>query len=112
MATGATTVDAYLRAREADPLSAFGGIVGLNRPIDLDTARALTATFIEAVIAPALIDADDVRAVLATKANLRVVTATSSTVRRRTCDARSILGGWLVQDARQRDRGAACVARR
>ena len=52
VATGATLADAYVRAREADPLSAFGGIVGLNRPLDAETARALTATFIEAVIAP------------------------------------------------------------
>ncbi len=49
VATGATAAEAYVRAREADPLSAFGGIVGLNRPIDVETARALTATFIEAV---------------------------------------------------------------
>ena len=70
------------RARDADPLSAFGGIVGLNRPIDLETARALTSTFIEAVIAPSLPDGpadDEVRAVLATKPNLRVVTADFST---------------------------------
>ena len=46
------SADAYVRAREADPLSAFGGIVGLNRPIDVETAKALTSTFIEAVIAP------------------------------------------------------------
>ena len=48
--------DAYVRAREADPLSAFGGIVGLNRAIDADTARAITSTFIEAVIAPSIAD--------------------------------------------------------
>ena len=52
VATGATTAEAYVRAREADPLSAFGGIVGLNRPIDVETAQALTSTFIEAVVAP------------------------------------------------------------
>ena len=73
VATGATIADAYVRAREADPLSAFGGIVGLNRPLDAETARALTSTFIEAVIAPAI--ADEARPILATKANLRVVTA-------------------------------------
>ena len=95
VATGATTADAYLRARDADALSAFGGIVGLNRPIDLETARALTGTFIEAVIAPG-ITGDDVRQVLASKPNLRVVTAVFD----RTAadlDARSILGAWLVQ---------------
>ena len=42
------------RARDADALSAFGGIVGLNRPIDEATARAIAGTFIEAVIAPAI----------------------------------------------------------
>ena len=61
-----------LRAREADPLSAFGGIVGLNRTLDAETARALTSTFIEAVIAPAL--DEEARPILATKANLRVAT--------------------------------------
>src|SRR5262249_24530604 len=49
-ATGATIADAYVRARDADSLSAFGGIVGLNRALDIDTAKAITSTFIEAVI--------------------------------------------------------------
>ena len=53
-ATGATIDAAYVRAREADSLSAFGGIVGLNRPVDVATARALTSTFIEAIIAPSI----------------------------------------------------------
>src|SRR5204862_3362998 len=48
-ATGASAVEAYVRARDADPLAAFGGIVGLNRPIDVDAATAITSTFIEAV---------------------------------------------------------------
>ena len=82
-------------------MSAFGGIVGLNRPIDVETATALTSTFIEAVIAPSV--ADEARAILATKANLRVVTADFARWR---CDAmaggctevRSILGGILTQD--------------
>src|SRR5204862_409487 len=41
-ATGVKIADAYVRARDADPLSAFGGIVGVNRPIDVDTAAAIT----------------------------------------------------------------------
>ena len=72
-ATGATIADAYVRARDVDPLSAFGGIVGLNREIDAETAAALTSTFIEAVIAPSF--TEDARAILAKKTNLRVVTA-------------------------------------
>jgi phosphoribosylaminoimidazolecarboxamide formyltransferase/IMP cyclohydrolase len=94
-ASGSSVAEAYVRAREADALSAFGGIVGLNRPIDLDTARALTSTFIEAVIAPGVEDRDDVRAALAAKANLRVVTASFDDTG--SWDARTILGAWLVQ---------------
>ena len=52
VATGAGAAEAYVRARDADALAAFGGIVGLNRPIDVAAARALVSTFIEAVIAP------------------------------------------------------------
>ena len=56
-ATGADDRRAYVRAREADPLAAFGGIVGLNRPLDADDGRARSSsTFIEAVIAPAVDD--------------------------------------------------------
>jgi phosphoribosylaminoimidazolecarboxamide formyltransferase/IMP cyclohydrolase len=73
VATGATAADAYVRARDADALSAFGGIVAVNRTVDRDTAAALTSTFIEALIAPAV--SEDARTILAGKANLRVVTA-------------------------------------
>src|SRR3954471_22401233 len=72
VATGPSIDDAYVRARDADPLSAFGGIVGVNRPIDAATAKALTATFIEAVIAPSI--EGDALAILAGKQNMRVVT--------------------------------------
>jgi phosphoribosylaminoimidazolecarboxamide formyltransferase / IMP cyclohydrolase len=107
-ATGATLAAAYMLARDADALSAFGGIVGLNRPIDLETARALTSTFIEAVVAPGIgpdgpdgpdgSDGTDeaTRAVLASKPNLRVVTASFGELSH-TRDARTILGAWLVQ---------------
>jgi phosphoribosylaminoimidazolecarboxamide formyltransferase/IMP cyclohydrolase len=100
VATGGSIADAYVRAREADPLSAFGGIVGLNRPVDEAAAKALTSTFIEAVIAPAL--EDSARGILARKANMRVVTTDfeklRSPVRVGPDDARSFLGGMLMQD--------------
>jgi phosphoribosylaminoimidazolecarboxamide formyltransferase / IMP cyclohydrolase len=101
VATGSSQADAYVRAREADPLSAFGGIVGLNRTLDLETAKAITSTFIEAVIAPAL--AEDAKAVLATKQNLRVVTADYDVLRRPSEpglleEQRTFLGGILQQD--------------
>jgi phosphoribosylaminoimidazolecarboxamide formyltransferase/IMP cyclohydrolase len=94
VATADSTAAAFVSARDADALSAFGGIVGLNRPIDVDTARALTSTFIEAVIAPG-IDGDETARVLAAKPNMRVVTAAFDAASGR--DVRSILGGWLVQ---------------
>jgi phosphoribosylaminoimidazolecarboxamide formyltransferase/IMP cyclohydrolase len=95
-ATGANAADAYVRARDADSVAAFGGIVGLNRPIDADAARAIVSTFIEAVVAPS-VDAD-ARSILATKANLRLVTADfASFAGEGGRDLRSILGGVLLQ---------------
>jgi phosphoribosylaminoimidazolecarboxamide formyltransferase / IMP cyclohydrolase len=98
-ATGSSTVDAYVRAREADPLSAFGGIVGLNRVIDVETAQAIISTFIEAVIAPGIEEA--ARPVLARKANMRVVAVDFAALAAGSApEVRSILGAVLVQ---QRD---------
>ncbi len=63
VATGTSAADAYVRAREADTLAAYGGIVALNRPIDRAAAEAIASTFIEAVIAPGLeLDAREVLA--------------------------------------------------
>jgi phosphoribosylaminoimidazolecarboxamide formyltransferase / IMP cyclohydrolase len=95
-ATAGTIAEAYRRARDADALSAFGGIVGLNRPIDEETARLLTGTFIEAVVAPSIAHPDRVRPILAARANLRVVTATFDGLEEAR-DVRSIMGAWLVQ---------------
>jgi phosphoribosylaminoimidazolecarboxamide formyltransferase / IMP cyclohydrolase len=95
-ATGASIGEAYVRARDADPLSAFGGIVGLNRPIDVEAATAIASTFIEAVIAPS-IDAA-ARPILAKKANMRVITTDFTAFREPGQETRSILGGVLVQD--------------
>jgi phosphoribosylaminoimidazolecarboxamide formyltransferase/IMP cyclohydrolase len=98
-ATGASAADAYVRARDADALAAFGGIVGLNRPIDVETAQAITSTFIEAVIAPG-VDAA-ARPLLGKKANMRVVVVDFDALRAATApEVRSILGAVLAQ---QRD---------
>ena len=96
VATGATLADAYVAAREADPLSAFGGIVGLNGSLDEPTARAITSTFIEAVIAPSVDEA--ARPILATKGNLRVVTMNDASRLSIGEEMRSFLGGMLVQE--------------
>ena len=99
VATAASVSEAYVMARDVDPLSAFGGIVGVNRPIDRETATAIVSTFIEAVVAP---DADaPARAVLATKKNLRLVLAdcqvAGADLRLRR-EVRSILGAIIVQE--------------
>jgi phosphoribosylaminoimidazolecarboxamide formyltransferase/IMP cyclohydrolase len=96
-AIGSRATDAYVRAREADPLSAFGAVVGLNRPIDLETSKAIVSTKIDCVIAPAV--DDDARAVLATKSQMRVVVADVDQLEHlKTRDLRSVLGAVLVQD--------------
>ena len=98
-ATGPSLPEAYVRARDADALSAFGGIVGLNRAIDVETARAIAATFIEAVIAPGI--DEDALAVLASKKNLRVVVADLARALGRGvghADVRSLFDGLLVQE--------------
>jgi len=95
-AVGSSAVDAYLRAREADSLAAFGGIVAVNRPIDMVAAEAIVSTFIEAVIAPAVEEA--ARPVLARKQNMRVVTTGYQRLKRTQIELRSILGATLAQE--------------
>ncbi len=105
-ATGATAAEAYTRARDADPAAAFGGIVGLNRAVDAETARAIVGTFIEAVIAPGVEDA--ARPILGTKKNMRVVLVDASQVGDGAgtgsgLELRSMFGGVLAEE---RDRVA------
>jgi phosphoribosylaminoimidazolecarboxamide formyltransferase/IMP cyclohydrolase len=96
VATGAGIAEAYVRARESDRLAAFGGIVGLNRPVDAAIAREIVGTFIEAVIAPR-VDAEAL-AILAAKPNMRVVTADFAGLSADSGrELRSILGAVLVQ---------------
>jgi phosphoribosylaminoimidazolecarboxamide formyltransferase/IMP cyclohydrolase len=100
-ATGDSIAAAYVNARDADSLAAFGGIVALNRPIDVATAESIVSTFIEAVIAPSVVD--EARQVLARKSKMRVITAAFAAPEDGGRDLRSILGAVLIQD---RDRVA------
>ncbi len=84
---------AYIAANECDPVSAFGGIVALNRPVPVALAEALAPVFTEVVVAPGY--DDDALAVLTAKKNLRVLTAPAPG--ERGLDVRSIDGGVLVQ---------------
>jgi phosphoribosylaminoimidazolecarboxamide formyltransferase / IMP cyclohydrolase len=95
-AMGTTIVEAYTKAFNADSTSAFGGIVALNRPIDAATATELTKTFLECVVAPGC--SDEAKAILAKKANVRVLVLPdllggSPQV------IKDIAGGFLVQAA-------------
>jgi phosphoribosylaminoimidazolecarboxamide formyltransferase/IMP cyclohydrolase len=95
-AIGGSAAEAYVRAREADAMAAFGGIVALNRPLDVATADAIVSTFIEAVIAPSV--EPEARAILARKQQMRVVTANFDALRSGGVDLRTILGAMLVQE--------------
>jgi phosphoribosylaminoimidazolecarboxamide formyltransferase/IMP cyclohydrolase len=75
-ARGESPAEAFRRARDADALSAFGGVVLLNRPGDAELARCLTEGFLEVVVAPAW--SEEAREILARKKNLRVLTAPRS----------------------------------
>jgi len=95
-AVGATAADAYRRALECDPRSAFGGVVGLNRPLDRDSAGELARTFLEVVVAPDI--EGDALEQLGAKQRLRVLAVNRSAAGAQ-LDVRSIDGGLLVQTA-------------
>ena len=103
VATATTLEEAYAAAFACDSVSAFGGIIALNRPLDEATARAIAGIFTEVVIAPAADEA--ALAVFGTKKNLRLLlTGELPDAARGGLQAKSITGGWLVQS---RDNAAA-----
>ncbi|MFW5740160.1 MAG: bifunctional phosphoribosylaminoimidazolecarboxamide formyltransferase/IMP cyclohydrolase [Myxococcota bacterium] len=90
---------AYRTAREADALSAFGGIVALNREVDLATAKALAETFLEGVIAPGF--AEDALQKLRKKKKLRLLDCGIILPRDQAADVYRRIGGGIV--VQQRD---------
>ncbi len=97
VAVAASPLEAYRLALRCDPVSAFGGIIALNRPLDAATAAEIVKIFSEVIIAPAV--DDDARAVLAKKDKVRVlVTGGLPDPRQKRITIRSIAGGLLVQD--------------
>lgn len=93
---GETLAEAHARALACDPVSAFGGIVAVNRPLDEAAAQAIAAVFTEVVVAPA---ADDgARGVLAARPGLRLLlTGGTADPRAQGRSVRSVAGGLLVQ---------------
>ena len=94
VAVDATLADAYEKALNSDPLSAFGGIVALNQTIDNPTATALTKTFLECVIAPGC--EPEAQQILAAKSRLRVLLLPNLQIGPQQT-VKAIAGGLLVQ---------------
>jgi len=93
-ATGATVLEAYQKALAADPVSAFGGVIGINRPVDAEAAGEIAKLFVEAIAAPAF--TPEARERFGAKKNLRLVevnTAPPKPV------VKNVSGGLLLQDA-------------
>jgi phosphoribosylaminoimidazolecarboxamide formyltransferase/IMP cyclohydrolase len=93
-ATGKTLAEAYRRALECDPVSAFGGVIGVNRPVDGEAAEEMHKLFLEVIAAPAFDEA--ARAKFASKKNLRLVQVTPANQK---WVLKNVSGGMLVQDA-------------
>jgi phosphoribosylaminoimidazolecarboxamide formyltransferase/IMP cyclohydrolase len=96
-ATGASLADAYRKARDCDPVSAFGGVIAFNHLVDLETAKEIAATFVEVVVAPEF--APDALEELMRKKDLRLldigpmITGTPEGM-----DLKKITGGLIYQD--------------
>lgn len=97
VALGTTSVEAYVKARETDPISAFGGVVACNRPVDFAMAKEVTSTFVEVLIAPEF--SDDALAELKRKKDLRLLEVGSLQSQVRDgYDLKKLVGGLILQD--------------
>jgi phosphoribosylaminoimidazolecarboxamide formyltransferase/IMP cyclohydrolase len=93
-ATASSIPEAYKKALEADPVSAFGGVIGINREVDAEAAAEIAKLFVEAIAAPGF--SDEARAVFAAKKNLRLVVVRAAKPRP---VVKHVSGGLLMQDA-------------
>jgi phosphoribosylaminoimidazolecarboxamide formyltransferase/IMP cyclohydrolase len=110
---GATLEEAFRRALECDPVSAFGSIVALNAPADVALAEAMRELFVEVLVAPGY-DAEALR-VYGAKKNLRVLRCPAFAPRAGEIELRAVDGGYLAQrpDLEPEDPDAwRCVTRR
>ncbi|MBZ9792695.1 bifunctional phosphoribosylaminoimidazolecarboxamide formyltransferase/IMP cyclohydrolase [Rhizobium sp. 3T7] len=101
VATGSSLLEAYKRALACDSVSAFGGIIALNQTLDAETAEEIIKLFTEVIIAPDV--TEEAKAIVARKANLRLLTAGGlPDPRSAGLTAKTVSGGLLVQS---RDNG-------
>lgn len=98
VAVGATILEAYNKAFQTDPTSAFGGIIAFNRNLDAQTAKTIIERqFVEVIIAPSIDEA--AKPILATKNNVRVLACSNWQIQRKNSfDFKRVTGGLLVQD--------------
>lgn len=95
VALGATLSEAYEKAYHADSVSAFGGIVALNQPIDAPTATAMSKIFLECIVAPGC--TEEAQAILGKKSNLRVLLLPDLNSGNQD-NIKAIAGGFLIQE--------------
>jgi phosphoribosylaminoimidazolecarboxamide formyltransferase/IMP cyclohydrolase len=96
VAIAASCLEAYVLAREADPISAFGGVVAINGAVEGALARELASTFLEVVVAHGF-DAE-AREILAAKKKLRLIELPTTAAQARGLDLRRIAGAYLLQN--------------
>ena len=108
-AEGESALDAYEKALACDPLSAYGGVIALNRPIDEELARRLHENFVEVLIAPGY--EGEAMAILQQKQAIRILENTEQRLHRSDFDMKRVRGGMLVQefDTVARDREGMTV---
>ena len=93
-ATGTTILEAYQKALASDPVSAFGGVIGINREVDGAAAEEIAKLFVEAIAAPSF--TPEARERFATKKNLRLVEVRPAPLKP---VVKNVSGGLLLQDA-------------
>ncbi|MDD4600667.1 Bifunctional purine biosynthesis protein PurH [bioreactor metagenome] len=98
---GNTLAEAYTKAYEADPISAFGGIVALNHSVDKATAEKISEIFVEAVVAPSY--EQEALDILMKKKNIRLLSSVMPAAGAARIDLKKVSGGLLIQDADVKD---------
>jgi len=93
-AIGSSVLDAYTKALACDPVSAYGGVIGINREVDIEAANEIAKLFVEAIAAPSF--SAEARERFAAKKNLRLVEVHAAPAKP---VVKHVSGGMLVQDA-------------
>lgn len=96
VALGKTPREAYMKAAKTDPVSAFGGVIAFNRPVDGGTAKEIINLFVEVVIAPGF--SKDALEIFSKKQNIRVLEMPDMNKEIKGWDMKRIAGGLLLQD--------------